>query len=54
MKKVETTLKEFLEGYKGSFKEGFDIDELWTAKDVDKNGYLDKGEAQLFLDELSK
>ena len=28
------------------------LDELWTAKDADGNGFLDKAEAQKFIEEL--
>jgi Ca2+-binding EF-hand superfamily protein len=30
------------------------LDELWTEHDVDQNGYLDKEEAEPFLDAVAQ
>lgn len=49
--KIEKTLKEFLDGYSVEFSK--DIDELWKAQDKDSNGFLDKAEALIFLDEVA-
>ena len=46
------SLKEYLKDYKSVFSK--DIDDLWKEQDKDSNGYLNKAEAKLYLEELTK
>jgi len=52
LKKSTITLKKLLKTYDCTFKK--DLDEMWNEHDVDQNGYLDRDEAQPFLDEVAK
>ena len=51
MKANEQPLSSYLQKYQG-VEDLTKLDELWTAKDADGNGYLDKAEAQKFIEEL--
>ena len=42
---------EYLKNY--SLKINKDLDQMWDEKDYDKNGYLDKSEALVFVIELT-
>jgi len=51
-KKNRKPLAEYLSGYPIQFSK--DLDELWFAKDVDGNEWLDKAEAFEFVKELQE
>ena len=48
----QVTLKQYLANYKATFEN--DIDEMWEAQDLDKNGYLDRQEARKFVSEIQR
>lgn len=52
LKKNGKSFKIYLKHYKVKFER--DLDELWSEKDVDGNGWLDKEETKNFMVELSK
>ena len=52
MKSSKNTLKMHLKNYDCVFSK--DLDEMWTKYDNDGKGYLDKKEAQPFLDEVAQ
>jgi len=54
LKKSEKTLKSHLKNYKVKFFGNKDLDELWSEKDDDKNGWLDKFEAEKFVKEVAR
>ena len=45
-------MSRYFKNYKTQFSKP--IDEVWDQADSDKNGYLDKNEAKVFLDEIVK
>ena len=50
LKKVNKTLIDYLRNYKVTFSRS--LDDLWAEQDLDKNGYLDKGEAKQFIGQI--
>ena len=52
LKKSEKTLKSHLKNYKVKFNK--DLDELWSENDDDKNGWLNKVEAENFVKEVAR
>jgi hypothetical protein len=45
-------LKDYLKNYSVKFEK--DLDDLWSEKDADGNGWLDKEETKTFMVELSQ